>query len=144
MPTLVELCGLAPIPACQASSYHQSICTEGQSLVPLLRNPEDTANRTAAYSQYAFCMHDDMIWHDACDAEVEPQVMGYAIRTHRIALWAKHDLLQVLGQELYDHTEADSVENEAESVNLVHQYPAVVASLHAQLVHFFDGNDAIS
>ena len=33
--------------------------------------------------QYAYCMHDDMIWHDACENTTEPRVMGYAIRTRR-------------------------------------------------------------
>lgn len=33
--------------------------------------------------QYAHCMHDDMIWHDACDDPAEPKVMGYAVRTRR-------------------------------------------------------------
>jgi hypothetical protein len=39
----------------------------------------------------------------------------------------------VLGRELYDHTEQDTIENVAESVNLADSQPDVVAQLSAML-----------
>ena len=85
--------------------------------------------RSAAFMQYAYCMHDERVWHDACMGKTtDPQVMGYAIRTKRwrYVEWVKFDKKSVkpiwnelLGTELYDHTEEDIVENVAESVNVV-------------------------
>ena len=76
----------------------------------------------------------------------EPRVMGYAVRTRRWRYieWVKFDKSttpptplwdELLGSELYDHTEADSVENFAESVNLAADsaHAGVVARLRAQL-----------
>merc|ERR1712070_1167180 len=63
-----------------------------------------------------------------CASSDEPKIMGYALRTRRwryiewvrfnksaaVPIWS-----EVLGTELYDHTEDDTVENFAESVNVV-------------------------
>ena len=100
--------------------------------------------------QYPTCMHDDNLWHDGCatsnNATGDPKVMGYAMRTRRYryiewvpfdhttdpptALWSG-----MLGAELYDHTVADTVENVAESVNLVavSAMSATVKALSKQL-----------
>ena len=87
-------------------------------------------DRPAAFMQYAHCMHDDKVWHDACANASEPHVMGYAVRTRRwrYVEWVKFDKKstqpfwdKVLGTELYDHTEKNIVENVAESVNVVNK-----------------------
>ena len=128
----------AGIPTCPPDSSHVALCTEGQSLVPILADPDGPAARarTAAFMQYAACMHDDGIWHDGCAADSEPRVMGYAIRTRRwrYVEWVhfekgnatapptpRWDLPQ-LGSELYDHGADDpgiAVNNAAEAVNVV-------------------------
>ena len=82
-------------------------------------------------------MHDEGFWHDGCNDPAEPKVMGYAVRTRRWRYieWVAFDKTTtpptihwdvVMGTELYDHGEQDSVENAAESVNVV-AVPANVA-----------------
>ena len=90
MPTLMSLAlGTTP-PLCpavaKASPQQPSLCTEGQSLAPIMQDPLGTKNvRSAAFMQYAGCMHDEPggTWHDACGSIAEPKVMGYAMRTRR-------------------------------------------------------------
>ena len=75
-------------------------------------------------------MHDEMIWHDACDAPTEPKVMGYAIRTRRwrYVEWVNFTKTtfpptphwdQLLGSELYgdSRTEFRKKEEEEEEEN---------------------------
>lgn len=50
---------------------------------PVLSNPASADFKDAVFMQYAYCMHDEMIWHDACNDPTEPKVMGYALRTRR-------------------------------------------------------------
>lgn len=135
------------IPTCPSVSTHVPLCTEGRSLVPIMANPAGTGqSRRAAFMQYAACMHDEAVWHDACASDDEPRVMGYAIRTRRWRYieWVRFDKAttpptprwdDVLGTELYDHTEGDSVENAAEAANVVAQpaLASVVAELSRQL-----------
>lgn len=91
-------------------------------------------------------MHDDMIWHDACNNATEPRVMGYAIRTSgwRFVSWhpfAKHtstpDWDTVLAQELYQHpaSHATALQEDDENANLAGQegYKTTVAALFKQL-----------
>jgi iduronate 2-sulfatase len=147
MPTLIDLAGLRAAATCPADSTHVRFCTEGSSLKPMMVDPTGTADaRPAAFMQYAYCMHDEGVWHDACNGPADPMVMGYAIRTRRWRYieWVRFDKStvpptikweQLLGTELYDHTAADTVANVAESVNVVAepQLAAVVKQLSAQL-----------
>jgi len=131
MPTLIDLAlGSETVPPlCPLNSTNVDSCTEGQSLRPIMEaSSKGATKRSAAFMQYAYCMHDERVWHDACMGKTDPQVMGYAIRTKRwrYVEWVKFDKKSVkpiwnelLGTELYDHTEEDIVENVAESVNVV-------------------------
>ena len=146
MPTLMELAiGPNAAPAvCPVDSTDVALCTEGQSLAPIMRDVRGTAeSRPAAFMQFAADMH--AIGKGAIQGD-EPRVMGYAVRTRRWRYieWVKFDKSttpptplwdELLGSELYDHTEADSVENFAESVNLAADsaHAGVVARLRAQL-----------
>ena len=97
------------------------------------------------FMQYAACMHDEGVWHDACSHPDAPHVMGYALRTRRwrYVEWVRFDKHQAaplwdqgpVGTELYDHTENDTVANVAESVNVVArpENAAVVARLSRML-----------
>eukprot|EP00730_Choanoeca_flexa_P009353 TRINITY_DN12632_c4_g1_i2.p2 TRINITY_DN12632_c4_g1~~TRINITY_DN12632_c4_g1_i2.p2 ORF type:complete len:395 (+),score=58.85 TRINITY_DN12632_c4_g1_i2:534-1718(+) len=141
MPTLIDLSGLPSMPLCPTNAKDVAYCTEGATLRPVLSQPDDASNfKDAVFMQYAACMHDDMIWHDACENPAEPEVMGYAVRTRRwrYVEWVKFNQSsfpptihwdQRLGVELYDHTEQDIVGNVAESVNLQAQLPDVVEQL---------------
>ena len=155
MPTIIALAegDDAVPPVCSVVSTNTALCTEGRSLRSIIDDPsggeggrhDDT--RTAVFMQYAACMHDEGVWHDACAAASEPSVMGYAIRTRRwrYVEWVHFDRtatpgkplwdLGCLGSELYDHTVDDSVENAAEAANLVAHpaHAATVAQLSAQL-----------
>lgn len=131
MPTLLELAMGKVVPSCPPDSANVALCTEGQSLVPIMADVVSAHDsRDAAFMQYAPCMHDEMIWHDACAADMEPRAMGYAIRTRRwrYVEWVRFDKSthpptplwnQTLGTELYDHTDHDTVDNSAEAINLV-------------------------
>lgn len=133
MPTLIDLAmGPDAVPgACPGNSTGVALCTEGRSLREIMADPAGTTNlRTASFMQYASCMHDEGVWHDACAGVLEPNVMGYAVRTRRwrYVEWVRFNVsadppqpvwAEVLGTELYDHTEDDSVENMAEAVNVV-------------------------
>ena len=125
--------------------------TEGESLQPIMADPTGTHDsRPAAFMQYAHCMHDEGVpaWgHDGCKQPDEPKVMGYVIRTRRYRYieWVRFNKSaptgamaqwdQVLGTELYDHTESDSVENGVEAANVVAQpaYKQAVEALSKQL-----------
>ncbi len=101
-PSLCELSGLAVPAHC-----------EGQSFVPLMKNP-DQAGKQAAFSQYP-----------------RHAVMGYTMRTdrYRYTEWLDADDQSVKARELYDHS-VDDQENEniAESAD-----EALLAALSQQL-----------
>ena len=144
LPTLADAASLAVPPTCAAADPGAAaLCTEGTSLLPLLRGGGEVG-KSAVFMQYPHCMHDDMVWHDACldifNAS-EPRVMGMGLRTRRwrYAEWGPFDHLSgtptwfasgaaPLGVELYDHTARDVVANAAESVNLA---PGANATLRA-------------
>ena len=146
MPTMIDL-ALGPThvpPICpQDDPAAPAECTEGKSLTSAINHPEDDmmVEHPAAFMQYAACMHDDQVWHDACADPAEPRVMGYAIRTRRWRYieWVPFDKdnaqplwNKTLGTELYDHTMSDIVENKAESQNVVgHPEHAETVSLLA-------------
>lgn len=148
MPSVIDLAGMAVPETCPEVSTNVLLCTEGSSLRPVMEDPNRSRDsfKDAAFMQYAHCMHDEMIWHDGCNDPSEPKVMGYAIRTRRWRYieWVKFDKTttpptihwdQLLGTELYDHTDADTDSNVAESVNVVAEprFAADVKQLSAQL-----------
>lgn len=86
-PTLVEVAGFDPPAVCKIGT--EPLCVEGTSLAPLLRAPAGALHtfettKTAAFSQYPHCMHDDFVWHDGCNNATEPKVMGFSVR---VASW---------------------------------------------------------
>ena len=140
MPTVMGLAlGAAAVPplcpSVAVGAPSPPLCTEGRSLLPIMADPAGTAAEFgAAFMQYPFCMHDEsnhFDGHDGCiAAKHEPRVMGYVVRTRRWRYieWVRFNMSttpptplweQLLGTELYDHTAVDTVENVAESVNVV-------------------------
>lgn len=149
-PTVLELAlgTAAPaVPICPPISSAVELCSEGRSLTDVMDDPVGVgASRHAAFMQYAACMHDEKVWHDACAADDEPRVMGYAMRTRRwrYVEWVRFNKSTTpptplweerVGSELYDHTPEDSVDNSAEAHNRVAdpQLSTVVGQLSAQL-----------
>ncbi|CAG2213195.1 IDS [Mytilus edulis] len=111
-PTLVEAAGVSPVPLCPENSATVSVCHEGQSLIPLIKNP-NIAWKNASFSQYPR-RHSH---HD---------IMGYTITTdrYRYTEWVrfnkptyKPDWNTVVDAELYDH-QVDPNEN----INKVHYH----------------------
>lgn len=82
-PTLAELCGL--------SLPHE---VDGVSLVPLLENPTETADR------YAYTQHPRPAYYKDV-----PEVMGVSVRSERFRYteWRKFDSGRVLARETYDY-----------------------------------------
>ncbi|KAL4231889.1 hypothetical protein ACF0H5_009465 [Mactra antiquata] len=102
-PTLVEAAELEPMPLCPEDSSEIELCREGDSLMPLVKNPKGLW-KDAAFSQYPR----------------KGQVMGYTMRTnhYRYTEWVRFAYApiykphwgKVYGIELYDHN-IDSEEN---------------------------------
>lgn len=86
-PTLTEVCGLKP-PA----------GLEGESLVPVLRDPQRRV-KPAAYTQ-----HPRPAYFDRTPRGV-PEAMGYSVRTAtgRYTEWRDWETGQIVGTEYYDH-----------------------------------------
>lgn len=105
-PTLVEAAELGTMPLCPEVSKDVKLCREGESLMPLVKDPEG-AWKSAAFSQYPRQMNGT-------------NIMGYTIRTdkYRYTEWPKFayepdyrpDWNVSFGVELYDHT-VDPEEN---------------------------------
>lgn len=89
-PTLVDLAGLPPIPLCPDPDRHVKVCTQGISLLPLIRNPE-TPFKEAVFSQVK-----------------KKNIMGYTVRVdkYRYTEWVEKGpgYNHVKGRELYDYT----------------------------------------
>lgn len=79
-PTLVDAAGLPPLPTCPSNSEEVPACTEGSSLMPLLRNAS-TQWKDRVFSQYP---HPD---------SGDPVYMGYSMRTEKYLYveWVKCD-----------------------------------------------------
>ena len=106
-PTLAELSGL-PVPStCPDNSLHVDVCTEGTSLVPLVKKVRGLSQgdsfqwKDAAFSVY----------HRKWDGS--SPVLGYTVRTktHRYTEWVHYDRVHfrpdfshVLARELYQHS----------------------------------------
>ena len=66
-PTLVEAAGLPKLQICPEDSRHVRHCSEGSSIMPLIRNP-NAPWKSAVFSQYSRPTH-------------RQKAMGYTIRT---------------------------------------------------------------
>ncbi|XP_052256437.1 iduronate 2-sulfatase-like [Dreissena polymorpha] len=70
-PTLVEAAGLPRLPECPEDSRNVTTCTDGKSLLPLIRNP-NIPIRAATFSQFRRCS-DVMGYSDSSSSAVCPQ-----------------------------------------------------------------------
>ena len=128
-PTLVDAAGLPSLPRCPRDSHDVELCTEGDSLIPLITNPNLATWKKRVFSQYPRQEHSK-----------RHMVMGYTMRTarYRYTEWVhfkpapifKPKWDQVYGVELYDH-QVDSEENH----NVANEtaYKPIVAGLSKQL-----------
>lgn len=99
-PTLVEAAELGTMPLCPEVSANVKLCREGESLMPLIKDPKGPW-KSAAFSQYPRHMN-------------ATSIMGYTIRTdqYRYTEWPKFsnapeykpDWSTSFGVELYDHS----------------------------------------
>ena len=103
-PTLVEAAGFPPLPLCPVNSTDVANCREGDSLMPLVKNPSQSTWKKLAFSQYP---------RDGNN------IMGYSLRSdrYRYTEWVHFDSKKyepnwkkVVGVELYDH-QIDPEEN---------------------------------
>ena len=103
-PTLVEATGLPMIPLCSKDSRETKVCTEGLSMIPLIKDPKRTWKK-AVFSQFR---------------RNNTDIMGYSVRTDRFRYneWPafekepvyKPKWEKLYGIELYDQ-EIDPQEN---------------------------------
>ncbi|XP_067655867.1 iduronate 2-sulfatase-like [Haliotis asinina] len=110
-PTLVEAAGLPKLSRCLSNEHDVKVCAEGDSMVPLMKNPNDGAWKQAVFSQYSHSLEDSGPY------------MGYTIKTdrYRYTEWPQFDFSLYLpdwdkqqGAELYDHlTDPWETENRA-------------------------------
>eukprot|EP00054_Salpingoeca_dolichothecata_P024786 m.170109 g.170109 ORF g.170109 m.170109 type:complete len:157 (-) comp25138_c0_seq6:115-585(-) len=132
-PTLVELATGQAVPQCDPSalkSRETSLCREGFSLVPLLKNNATQWTR-AAFSQYM---------------RENEKIMGYTIRVNnfRYTEWVSFDSANATadfsskpaGRELYVHDPAVPNSWDMEGYNVVDdfKYSALVEQMHNVLV----------
>ena len=126
-PTLVEAAGLGTLPTCPEDSKNVAICTEGTSLMPLMKFPTGQW-KDAAFSQYP--RHQN-----------KTSIMGYTMRTDQYRYtewvefsgppdykpnWSKH-----FGTELYDHGKPGAEENK--NIAADPQYEKLVKQLSDKL-----------
>ena len=120
-PTLAEAAGLPHIPDCPTISVNDTTCTEGTSLIPLIRNP-NMIIKDAVYSQH----------------KRNNLRMGYSVRTDHFRYtewvqisrswssferWDFHNNWDMpLGIELYDHTE-----DPLETINIA-EHPGYIST----------------
>ena len=115
--TPVELLDIFPT-LCDLTGIDTPDFVQGESLLPLLKNPTAKPDRVA-HSQY-YRNYDD------------GEYMGYAMRTrtHRFVEWREFDTGRVTARELYDHRE-----NHTEAVNVIGNAPEeLVAYLTSRLL----------
>ncbi|XP_014256218.1 iduronate 2-sulfatase isoform X2 [Cimex lectularius] len=109
-PTLVELSGLKPILSCPLCSKEISTCTQGKSLVPLLKDSKGK-DSYIALSQYPRPGTHPTLHPNSDKPRLKDiHVMGYSLRTatFRYTEWALFDNFlpdwsKAIAAELYDH-----------------------------------------
>ncbi|XP_046381439.2 iduronate 2-sulfatase-like [Haliotis rufescens] len=99
-PTLVEAAGLTALDLCPENSTNVLVCSEGNSLVPLMKDPASPNWKKTVFSQYPRSADNG-------------HQMGYSMTTakYRYTEWVKFDMKplykpdwnKVYGVELYDH-----------------------------------------
>lgn len=142
--TLSELAGLEVPPTCPPAPFNISLCTEGSSLVPVIRNVTGTGVSTplrwkaAVFSQYP---RPSLVPENDSDNALLSDIrfMGYTMRTdeYRYTEWVAYDpatftanWTHVFARELYLHT-SDPEENS--NVADDPEYADLVGSLSKQL-----------
>ncbi|XP_046561435.1 iduronate 2-sulfatase-like [Haliotis rubra] len=80
-PTLVEAAGFPKLDRCLSNGHNVKVCAEGDSMVPLMKNPNDGSWKQAAFSQYAH------------HVDGQGSFMGYTVRTdrYRYTEWPQFD-----------------------------------------------------
>ncbi|XP_061399133.1 iduronate 2-sulfatase [Musca vetustissima] len=123
-PTLVELAHLPAIPKCQAGAAQQLTCTQGKSLLPLMKEDPIVGDKEFhALSQYPRPGKMPTQHPNSDKPKLKNiKIMGYTLRTikFRYTLWVdfkptnfSKDWSIIYGEELYDHRL-----NNLEEVNL--------------------------
>lgn len=117
-PTLVDLAGLEKIPKCPLKSENIELCTEGDSLLPLIINEaKNTSNKinwkSSVFSQYPRPGEIPSSTPNSDKPKLKDiEIMGYSIRTkqYRYTEWVgwnsktfKANWTDVKDIELYDH-----------------------------------------
>ena len=115
-PTLAELAGLEIPPLCPEGNHKLLTCVEGSSVVPLLKDPNQTWKK-AAFSQYprpAAGLHTIPGYPPFSDNEHEENIMGYTMRVdqYRFTEWVRFNHTtavpnwdDIWATELYNHTQ---------------------------------------
>ncbi|KAK7097573.1 hypothetical protein V1264_004527 [Littorina saxatilis] len=135
-PTISELAGVDVPSRCPLNGYNTAFCTEGSSLVSILKNLTTAAPvqwENIAYSQYPR-------WSpDPHKGSPSVTIMGYTLRNpeYRYTEWVYYnhtaytmDWTQLYGRELYVHTTDPAEDN---NVAAQSAYQAVVEQLSKQL-----------
>eukprot|EP00117_Sycon_ciliatum_P027848 scpid89841/ scgid22523/ Iduronate 2-sulfatase; Alpha-L-iduronate sulfate sulfatase; Iduronate 2-sulfatase 42 kDa chain; Iduronate 2-sulfatase 14 kDa chain len=143
-PTLTDLAGLPQPELCPTHSHNISVCVEGISAAPLLKDPKQQWKK-GAFSQYA--RPNSGIFYIPDHKYPNPpreSVMGYSIRTDkwRFTEWVRFNRTlaianwtDVWGTELYDHSTPTTNFND-ENVNRAYDKSTeeVIAQLKDMLV----------
>nr|KAG5709286.1 hypothetical protein BaRGS_018038 [Batillaria attramentaria] len=142
--TISELAGIDVPPTCPPDPFQVEFCTEGASMVPIIKNltspsPSPTLKwKPAVFSQYP--RPSDKIQHNSIGpALADIRIMGYTMKTadHRYTEWVAYDpttftanMSHVYARELYNHRTDPN-----EDLNVVDQppYKDVVARLAQEL-----------
>ncbi|XP_077297874.1 iduronate 2-sulfatase isoform X2 [Arctopsyche grandis] len=121
-PTLAELSGMS-IPKCDRNGF-MKLCSEGRSLVPIMKNEKDSDGARFAFSQYPRPGAFPTVVPNSDKPKLKQiKIMGYSVRSDRFRYteWVefnhtafKPNWSVVFGKELYDHS-IDS----GEDLNLV-------------------------
>lgn len=145
-PSLVELAGLPPLKTCPRNSFNVTVCTEGHSFVPLIKNatlspqsPSVIKNwKSAVFSQYPRPTLQPEADSDQPRA-VDSRFMGYSMRTnsYRYTEWIQFypnnftvNWSKVFAKELYDH---DTDTEEHVNVAADPKYQDIVIKLSIKL-----------
>ncbi|KAL5012835.1 hypothetical protein ScPMuIL_011386 [Solemya velum] len=147
-PTLSELAGLSVPPLCQLSLPQAKFCTEGVSLLPVIRSVTDSyssknnANvikwKNSVFSQYP--RPSDIPQNNTDDPHLKDiKIMGYSMRTemYRYTEWVGFDRdkfrmnwTDCHARELYDH---NTDPREDHNLAIFPQYAPLVGKLSHQL-----------
>ena len=134
-PTLAELAGLAVPPTCPVDSHNILLCSEGSSLVPVLKTISASNKEGSLHKKKDLSHWKKAVFSQYPRPSVEPQansdkphlkdirIMGYSMRTnkYRYTEWVgfnpstfRMDWSKLFGVELYLHnTDSDEINNVA-------------------------------